>query len=546
MNRVQLQKVRLLPGQAIVRDYIHNYEKVKEFYLYRPYEQASIEKRLSWLAAHPASNRPELVDGLLAFNREIGNHAHALQNIEKLRQPDAYVTVAGQQAGVLTGPLYTIHKAITIIRLAEEQEAKRGKPVVPVFWIAGEDHDYEEVNHTYVQTRASEVKKVKLGTEHAGRTSISHLPVAPDEIRTFIDEYFAEQIETEFSGEIKETLYRFAESSDTLTGFFARTMAWLLGEQGLILMDAALPFVRRLEKPVFAQIIERNEELNEAVSVQGEKLEALGYHRQVETDRSNAQFFLYREGERVGVTRLADGTFQTRDGSETYTKQQLLTMLEENPEQFSANVVTRPLMQEYLLPTLAFVGGPGEIAYWGLYAESFRRMGFEMPPLIPRLSFSLFEGAVQKNMRKYEVSTKEALTGLAEKREQFLAAQDTLNFEEKFNDVREKITRLYTPLIRDAAEIERGLQNLGEKNLEKVLEQVSYYENKIQAAFVKQHEAALRQFDRIAVSLFPLDKPQERVYNIFGYLNKYGMEWFRAFASYPYDVVPEHYAVFID
>ncbi|AMA72562.1 bacillithiol biosynthesis cysteine-adding enzyme BshC [Aneurinibacillus thermoaerophilus] len=546
MSHVQIKQVKISFDQKLVHDYIHNYEKVKEFYPYHPYRQKDYEERLAWLEAHPILHRVELVEGLLAFNKEIGNHARALENIEKLRQPDTYVVVAGQQAGALTGPLYTIHKAITIIRLAAEQERLLGKRMIPVFWIAGEDHDYEEVNHVYTQSGGSDIKKIKLETESPGRVSISRLPIKPETLRAFVDEYFIQQIVTEFSDELKEKLYEFADASDTLTGFFARTMAWLFGEQGLVLMDSALSFVRQLERPVFARVIEQNAELNQAVAAQGNKLVALGYHRQVETDETNAQFFLYKGNERIGVTRLPDGTFKTRDGSETYKKEELLALLEERPDRFSANVVTRPLMQEYLLPTLAFVGGPGEIAYWGLYRNSFMLLGFNMPPLVPRLTFSLFEGAVQKSMRKFGLSVEDVLNRLEEKKEEFLAAQDTLHLEDKFARVKAEIQALYEPLIREAAGIERGLEKLGEKNLEKILEQVAYYEGKTRSAFIKRHEAALRQFDRIRASLFPLDKPQERVYNIFGYLNKYGITWFREFVSYLYDISPEHYVVCID
>jgi bacillithiol biosynthesis cysteine-adding enzyme BshC len=546
MSNVQIKQVPLSQGQKIVHDYIYSYEKVRAFYPYAPYDQTSYEKRLTWLKDHPVSHREELVEGLLSFNREIGNHTKALENIEKLRQNDTFVVVAGQQAGVLTGPLYTIHKAITIIRLAEEQERSLGVHVVPVFWIAGEDHDYDEVNHVYVQTREADVRKMKLETQAAGKLSISHMEIPYEEIHALVEAFFAEQIETEFSTGLKEKLLMFADQSRTLTDFFARTFAWLFGEQGLILVDSALPFVRRLEKPMFARVIEQNREVNHAVATQGEKIESLGYHRQVETDADNAQFFLYRNQERVGVIRKADHTFQTRDGSETYTKEELLALLESEPERFSANVVTRPLMQEHLFPTLAFVGGPGEIAYWGLYNEMFTVMDMEMPPLVPRLTFSLFEGAVQRSMRKFEMSVEDVLQKLEEKRAQFLEAQDTFQLEEKFARAREQIKAIYDPLIRDAAEIERGLRQLGEKNAEKVLEQVAYYEKKVQAAFIKQHDAALRQFDRIKGALFPLDKPQERVYNIFGYLNKYGMEWFREFRTYPYVITSEHYAILID
>ncbi|WCN38981.1 bacillithiol biosynthesis cysteine-adding enzyme BshC [Aneurinibacillus uraniidurans] len=546
MNNVQIESVMLPFGQKIVHDYINEYSKTAELYPYHPYEQESYERRLRWLSEHPHANRAALADGLLAWNTSVGNtHERVRENIEALRQPDTYAVVTGQQAGVLTGPLYTIHKAITALRMAEEQQKRLGVRVVPIFWIAGEDHDYEEANHVYVQTKGGDVEKQRLNHEAAGRTSVTHLVIPQDALHEYIDAFFAEQIETEFTGDLKAHLHTFAKESATLTDFFARTLVWLFGEAGLILIDSAAPFVRVLEQDGFAQVIRRNEELNEAVAVQGQKLTTLGYHRQVETERSSAQFFLYRNGERSGVERLVDGTFRTRDGA-VYTEEELLTLLAHDPESFSANVVTRPLMQEWLLPVLAFVGGPGEVAYWGLYARMFAVFGLAMPPVVPRLSFSLLEGAVQKNMRKFDLSTHDVLTKLTEKRDAYLAAQDTLHLDEKFAEVKQQMKELYMPLIEEASGIEQGLRVLGEKNLDKILEQVDFYAKRSQSAFVKKHESSLRQFDRIRTALFPMDKPQERVYNIFGYLNKYGVEWFREFRSYPYDVTSEHLAVRVE
>lgn len=543
---MQIESIRLPFGQKIVNDYIHEYTKTAELYPYHPYEQASYERRLRWLSDHPHQSRDALADGLAEWNRGIGNtNERVMANIELLRGADTYAVVTGQQAGILTGPLYTIHKAISALRLAEEQEKRLGVRVVPVFWIAGEDHDYDEINHVYVQTRGGDVQRQRLDHESKGRTSITHLSIPQDVLQMYIDTFFAEQIETEFTGDLRTHLHIIAGQSKTLTDFFARTLAWLFGESGLVLMDSAAPFVRRLEQDGFAQVIRRNEDLNKALAMQGEKLDALGYHRQVETDQTNAQFFLYRNGERSGVERLVDGTFRTRDGA-VHTEEQLLELLACEPEAFSANVVTRPLMQEWLLPVLAFVGGPGEVAYWGLYASMFRVFELEMPPVVPRLSFSLLEGSVQKNMRKFDLSTEDVLTVLAKKREAYLAAQDTLHLDEKFAAVKQQVQHLYAPLIAEAAEIEQGLQPLGQKNLDKILEQIDFYAKRTSAAFVKKHEASLRQFDRIHTALFPMDKPQERVYNIFGYLNKYGMKWFHEFRSYPYDVTPEHLAVRVE
>lgn len=542
---MRVEQIQMPLSNKLVHDYIYDYEKVSSYYSYDPYRQESYTQRLSWLSSYPVSHREELADGLRAYNQAVGNHAKAMENIEHLRQSDTYVVVGGQQAGILTGPLYTIHKALTLLRTAELQERLLGKKIIPVFWIAGEDHDYEEVNHVYLQTPSHEIKKAKLGMEPEGKTSITHLQVEDGLLEAFIETYFAEQIDTEFSVELRKGLLGFARESTTLTDFFARVMAWLFGEKGLVLIDSALPFVRELEKRGFSRVIKENEALNRAVLEQGNSLAAHGYHRQVETESDNAHFFLYRQGQRIGVIRQ-NGTYQTRDGAETYTEEELLVLLEEQPERFSTNVVTRPMMQELLFPTLAFIGGPGEIAYWGLYRRYFELFGLEMPILLPRLTFSLIEGTVQKTMRKYDMTVEELFTGLDARRVAYLEQQNTFNLEEKLAAVKNQIKALYQPIIEDAAKIELGLKNLGEKNVDKILEQVGYYEKKISGAFLKKHESVLRQFERTEAALFPMDKPQERVYNIFGYVNKYGMDWFNAFLSYPFEINRNHNAIFID
>ena len=369
------------------------------------------------------------------------------------------------------------------------------------------DHDYDEVNHVFVQTREEGVKRVRLQDAPEGRMSISHFEVAGDVLNTFIEEFFVGQIQTEYTSDLKGKLYELAANSSTLTDFFAKTMTWLFGQEGLVFVDAALPFMRQLEKEGFREVILRNKELSDAVMNQSENMVAAGYHRQVETDSRHAQFFLYVEGKRVGVLRNEDGTFQAGEESVPMTAEELLLLLEEDSERFSANVVTRPFMQERIFPTLAFVGGPGEIAYWGLYGQYFEVFGMQLPILAPRLTFTFLEGIVQKNMRKYQLTVSDIFHGLEEKKGKF-SFSTNLSFRRGVFQGRNRIEAIYKGIIGQASEMDAGLQKLGQKNMEKVLEQVNYFEKKTSEAFLKKNEALLRQFDRTHLNLFPLDKPR--------------------------------------
>lgn len=541
---MHIEELQIPAPHSLMEDYLFQFEKVSSFYTYSPYRKESWIERIEWLESHPLHHREELVQGLMEYNQQMDNHQVALANITRLLDPKSCVIIGGQQSGILTGPLYSIHKAITIIQLAQQKEKQLGIPVIPVYWIAGEDHDYDEVNHVYIQSKDGKVKKIKLEEQPAGRMSISHFPLAENTLDDFIEEFFAEQIETEYTQDLKKELHRLAAQSKTLTDFFARTMVWLFGEKGLVLVDATLPFVRELEKEHFREVIMRNDELNEAFIKQSKEIVEAGYHRQVVTEEQHAQFFLYVDGKRVGVLRKGEGIFSLHGGEEIFTREDLLALLEKDPQRFSANVVTRPFMQERLFPTLAFVGGPGEIAYWGLYRQYFSLFGMELPILMPRMTFSIVEGTVQKYMEKYQITLTDLFGRLAEKRDEILRSLQTFHFEKAFDQFRDRLRQEYQEIIGQAGQMETGLIKIGEKNLNKIMEQVNYYEKKTGEAFLKKNEVLLRQFERIQVSLFPMDKPQERVYNIFGYINKYGLHWFAEFTEGSYPIDSQHIVYF--
>lgn len=507
----------------MVENYIKRFSQVGEFFEHNPFDRTEWRKRKEWLDTQQHWDRKQLIEGLLDFNREVGNYPQALSNIEKLAEPSSCVVIGGQQAGIMTGPLYAVHKAITLIQLSREMEQNLGCSVIPVFWIAGEDHDYEEVNHVYSLTPSMDrVEKIKLADLPAGRKSISHFLLPASSLVSFVEEFFALQPDSEHKRELFYRLRELADCQQTLTQFFAKVMAWLFGSYGLVLVDSAHPFVRKMGQPVFQWMIQHNERLSRSVVEQRDRIQQCCYIPQVEVSPEQAHMFVYLNGERILLER--DGSnFISKDRQVRFTAEGLLQRLAEDPQQFSTNVVTRPLVQEHLFPTLAFVGGPGEISYWGLYRKIFNEIGYQMPMVYPRGSFTFVEPGIAKWLERYELSFDDVQKGLESKRKAWLIAQDETHLYEIFGGLREQIAGLYQPLLSQLDGMEKGLGDLSRKNFEKVQQQVDYLERRALAAHARRFDGDLARFLAVELSLRPLNKPQDRVLNIFSYVNKYGV-----------------------
>ncbi|WP_334071910.1 MULTISPECIES: bacillithiol biosynthesis cysteine-adding enzyme BshC [Paenibacillus] len=540
MNMV---KEPLPTGQPLAEALIQDYARVSSFYEYNPKEERSWKERLEWLDQSESSRvgREELVSRLREYNRLHNPEDAVAKNLELLAQPGTAVIVGGQQSGLFTGPLLVIYKAVTIIKAAREASRKLGRSVVPVFWIAGEDHDWDEVNHAYVLSGSLEVSRVRIADGHEQGKPVSWtemMPEAWDQAAAELEQLLPE---TEFRPGLMELFRTCSSSSSTLTECFAKLMGHWFGRYGLILLDSADPELRRLEAPVFEAMIERNDELEEAYMETSRALKERGFTLQADVREDGANLFYIHEGERLLLFKQ-DGKFNDRKGKVAFSREELIGELHAHPERFSNNVLTRPLMQDSLLPVLGTVLGAGEIAYWALTRSAFRKLGLQMPILLPRESFTVMEGTLQKHMEKYglrweDVADREALRS---KREAWLAGQDSLNLEERFEEIKAAFTAMYNPLIEQLGTIQAGLVKLGGANRDKIVDQIDYLRGKTKDALEKSNEAGLRHFDRIELSLFPLGKPQERVYNIFYYLNRYGSDWIDGLTGIPYDVTGSH------
>lgn len=541
---MRLESYHWPKSQPLAEHYASRLDRVRGLFEHHPAEESSWRRRVEWLdGPRDSADRGALADALRAFNAKLGGAPETMAAVERLREPQALAVVGGQQAGLFTGPLLVIYKAVTLLQAARDAEERLSRPVVPVFWIAGEDHDFDEANHLYALDAQLDIRKIKIDHPGGVRTAVSRQPIAEwAEALQALDETL---MPTEFKAELLARLRSFCAESATLTELFGRMMAWLFGPHGLVLIDADDPDVRRLEAAMFRRLLERREAVNGAVAAAHAEVAALGYEPQAETAEGSANLFLFGDnGERL-LLHWDGNTYTDKKRERSFPTEQLLALAETSPDRFSNNVMTRPLMQDYLFPVLLTVLGPGEIAYWALTKGAFAAAGLQQPIIVPRLEFTIVEGTTQKHMDKFGLSFDDVVHRFDEMKADWLREQDALGLEERFGVVLAQFRELYDPLLRTIAGINPGLGKLGETNAQKIAEQIEFLKTRAIEAQSSQYEAALRQLERIRLSLLPFGKPQERVYNMVAYLNKYGQRWLDELVRLPYEPQRSHGIIYM-
>ncbi|WP_028595832.1 bacillithiol biosynthesis cysteine-adding enzyme BshC [Paenibacillus assamensis] len=512
---------------------------VEQFYEFHPDEDW--HKRVSWVdeAAHMRADRFELVNVLMQYQQKVNNHPEAIRSLERLQDSQALVVVGGQQGGLLGGPLLVVYKAISIIRMAQEAEQRLERPVIPVFWLAGEDHDFDEVNHTYMLSSQSGIQRIRLEHSPSGRQPVSHYHVDESEWDAVIGQLEELLPTTEFKAPMLERYRMVMQESSSLTEACARLLGYMFGEMGLVLLDSADEQLRAVEGPLFKSIIQQQDALQQAYAQSEQRMKSAGYPIQAEHAEESANLFVMEQGERV-LLMHQDGVFADRKRTITYSQAQLEQLTEQHPERFSNNVMTRPLMQEYLFPVLATVLGAGEIAYWAQTKDAFCAIGMKMPIIWPRMAFTCVEGTLQKLLNKYELQVEHICNQYEAKRDEWLLSQDELKLDDRFAQLRGDVEHQYAELLSVLNQSLPTLGKLGDMNRDKVLEQIDYLHNRAQDALKKQHESGLRQWERLKLALWPLDRPQERVFNMALYENRYGTDWYKVIMDAPVVWQGEH------
>lgn len=516
------------PRYPLFQAYLHRFETVKALYDYCPHDPASYRERARELAGF-TGDRAALAAVLEEYNRSLGAPEESLAGARTLATAGTVVVIGGQQPGVLTGPLYTFWKAVAVLQLtrALRRLLPPGAKVVPVFWIGAEDHDLAEVAPVNVQTPDGKVARLVYdpGPGYAARTSVGFLP-AGAAASALVNAVEPTLWKTEFKDRVVDLLRRTAADSANLGEWFGRLLLALLGREGLVVANPLLPGIRALQGPIFREMIARGAEVAEAFQAGQDAVRRLGFEPQVEKDPDAANLYLYRGIERVPLYRRAPGRFAAGSGPDAaqLSEGELLELASSAPERLSPNVVLRPVAQDAVFPVLAYVGGPGEVSYFGLGRGVYRCFGRRQPVIYPRPSVTLVEPAVGRHLARCGLDPGEAadLDHLRAKVTAYLSEADPVGIDQAFARVTDAVRKSYDGLSAAITTVDPSLGDLVAKNLARVSAEVDWLRRKTWQQHRQNCRDAVRRYEAIETSFRPRGDYQERVYNIFPYLAKYG------------------------
>ena len=400
-----LRLSRLPQTTRLFADFLDDFQKVSRFYAYSPDENGLLASaRVAQNGGPDAKTRLGVVEVVRAENRAFGSDESVSRNLDKLAA-GAVAVVTGQQVALFGGPAYAVHKAITAIHWAKWL-TEHGIPAVPVFWLATEDHDFAEVNHVDWLLHDG-LTRLEYHPANAGAGEPVGGILLNEEIRKLAAGAAANLMGPR-AAEVGSALVESYRAGETMGSAFGKLLGRIFARRGLILMDPRNAELHRLAAPVFVNAIERAAEWTDELLARGKALEKAGYHAQVKVAAQSTLLFRLVNGRREAVRRRGE---QFVAGGKTFSREEALAAVRDSPEEFTANALLRPVMQDALLPTAAYIGGAAEIAYFAQSEVVYRAAGVRMPAVLPRAGFTLVDARASRTLRKYRLQFADVLRG---------------------------------------------------------------------------------------------------------------------------------------
>jgi bacillithiol biosynthesis cysteine-adding enzyme BshC len=508
-------------------DYINNFDKVQKFYKYNFRDKESFISKFQQLKEYPREFRAELSTIINSQYKDLAPSSKTLKNISLLKNKETLAIVTGQQLGVLGGPMYTFYKIITAIKLASHlSERFDSYHFVPVFWLEGDDHDFDEVRMINILNDNNEIIKISYSDdtleEELNRGSIGHLKFT-DSISKFLNEFEAQLRDTEFKTQLMENLRNLYKEEKTFKDSFKELLFWLFDQYGLIIFDPQDARVKELLKPIFKKEVSNFRSHTENLVNTSAKLEEL-YHAQVKIRPINL-FYNYDEGRYI--IEPFENEFRLKGKRKKFLIDELVALIDAEPDKFSPNVLLRPVCQDYLLPTAFYIGGPSEIAYFAQILPLYEFYNVDPAIIYPRSSATIVEKSVKTILDKFELELNDLFTDPNKLKNQIISTVSENNLENLFKNSKNKIDLVFDELKEKLFEIDKTLLEVNSKYRIKVLTYFDELNAKASEAQRKRYEITLRQIDKASLILYPNQILQERELNFFQFANKYSTEFLK-------------------
>lgn len=505
-----------IPGsKKLFLDYLSG--EASEFYSY-PFTNQESYTSVQQALSRRSFERERIVAALLRQNQEFGAGPRSIENINKLLDPTTTAVFTGQQVTIFGGPLYVFYKAALAVKLAETNCRRLQSPVVPIFWLAADDADFDEVAKAIVPGQDEKLLElVYRPKQHPeGRTMGSVR--FDDTILDLLDQYEQALPNTEFRSELMSRLREYYQAGESIVTAFGKYLSYLFKDTGLILVDPSDDEFRRLALPVFQLELKLREEAARATERSNTALEAKGYHLQVTKAGEYSNLF-FCDGRRTRIDFAAGGF--TLDG--THVDQSALeAQVAETPSLFAPNVFLRPMVQSHIFPTLIYFAGPAEAAYFAQMRELFDLFG-EVPPVIyPRFSATIIERNIARLMEKYDLTFEDFLGDPGQPITEVMKRTFPADFDSMFADLRDDIRQRLGEIEQLLDPSDHGLVTNAARIAGRIDVEIKSLEEKVFQAHRKKNQTVRTQLERVAFHLHPSHQLQERAFPLNYYIAKYG------------------------
>lgn len=514
-------------NQNLFLDFIEEFDNVAKFYSKNFRDKDNYIKHFNRLIQQDRSHRNKLTQIIKNqySTKKVSKETEA--NIEQLDSPKTIAVITGQQLGLFGGPLYTIYKTITAIKFCKK--LKEDYPefnFVPIFWLEGDDHDYDEVRTISLLNNENILTDISYNDgleEETNRGSIGKLKFN-ENINLVFEELQKTLRETEFKASLIDFLKTIYSPGKTFLESFSELLFNLFDQHGLIIFNPIDDEVKKLLTPIFRKAITDFQYHSTALVERSAELEEV-YHAQVKVKAIN--LFYLDEKERLLIEPTETGELRLKGKRKKFSFEEILNQIENTPEKFSPNVLLRPICQDFLFSTGFYIAGPGEISYFAQVNPLYEFFSIEEPFIYPRASATIVEQGVNQVLTKHNLSILEIFVEEKELIDKIVRASSELNIEQLFSSANENINNVFKDVSEKIILIDKTLGDLSEKSLQRIQQTLDYLKQKATEAEKRKYETSIRQLSKVQNILYPKNNLQEREINFIYFVNKYGMDFLK-------------------
>ena len=511
-------EIRRFPWiRRLAGDYAFDYARTADFFAGDPMDGAAWRDAITRAQRHPRQ-RDAIADIVLAQQRTRTAPPHAVAAAERLRDPETVAIVTGQQAGLFGGPLFTLLKALTALRLAERTAAEHGVPTVAIFWIDAEDHDWDEVKACGVLDAELNLVRIALDDPPAagvGPVARVRLDASADAAATLLASTLPA---TEFSQGLLDAVRLAYTPGAGMAEAFGAWMESVLGPRGLVVFDASDQAAKPLVSALFAREIEHAGETSRLAAAAGAALTARGYHAQVTPQEGHAALF-HLNGGRASIRVEGEGLMV---GQSAETKEAMLGRVQSHPAEFSPNVLLRPVAQDTLFPTCCFVAGPNELGYLAQLRDIYAAFGVPMPLIQQRGSATILDANAMRFLARHELPLESLRAQDEGELNRLLETQIPPEVDASLEEAARAVAERMAALTAAVSKLDATLEAAARSTLGRMQDDLRKLQSKIIQAVKRKDETLRRQFVHAQAQAFPGGHPQEREVGFVYFLNKYG------------------------